>query len=61
MREKIKQVSTRLIMFELIWTNLYRLSGHVGTIFDINILEKWSQKQVNYFKSLKGAVEGFFI
>ena len=61
MREKIKQVSTRLIMFELVWKNLYRFSGHIGTIFDITLLEKWSQKQMNYFKSLKEAVEGFFI
>ena len=56
MREKIKQVSTRLIMFELVWTNLNCLSGHIGTIFDINILEKWSQKLVNHFKFLKGGV-----
>ena len=47
----MKQDLTRLIRFELVWTSLDGLCGHVGTIFDINVLEKWSQNQENYLKS----------
>ena len=54
-RDQVKQDLTRLIRFELVWTSLDGLFGHVWTIFDINVWEKWSQKQENYLE--KGAVE----
>ena len=52
----MKQVSTRLIMFELVWTSLDRLCG---TIFDIECFRKIVSKTGELFEKRAVDLKGY--